>query len=279
MAYKFYFAGCGNKSVEITIRENECNRLLSWVNERKVIEERAANGYPTFVDSGAFSAYTKHLDINVDEYIDWINRWHPYVERYAAWDTIPSDKISPKESAEKTWANYQYMKTKVADPSKLVYCFHYGEDLDYLVQALESGLDYVALGGLAKKGKKQREEFLTLVEPIFRQYPHVHVHAFGMTSVPILQRFDFIDSSDSSSWLYPPKYGRIQTNSCGEVYFGNDVDKETNRDAAFVYMLPSSQMLLERELQSKGMTIEDMFGNIGRSDWQILHWKEKMDNI
>jgi hypothetical protein len=63
------------------------------------------------------------------------------------------------------------------------------------------------------------------------------------------------------------------------VYFGNDVDKETNRDAAFVYMLPSSQMLLERELQSKGMTIEDMFGNIGRSDWQILHWKEKMDNI
>jgi hypothetical protein len=38
-------------------------------------------------------------------------------------------------------------------------------------------------------------------------------------------------------------------------------------------------MLLERELQSKGMTIEDMFGNIGRSDWQILHWKEKMDNI
>ena len=100
-----------------------------------------------------------------------------------------------------------------------------------------------------------------------------------MTSVPILQRFDFIDSSDSSSWLYPPKYGRIQTNSCGEVYFGNDVDKDTNRDEAFVYMLPSTQMVLERELQSKGMTIEDMFGNIGRSNWQILHWKEKMDNI
>ena len=94
------------------------------MNEKKVIEERSANGYKTFVDSGAFSAYTKGIDIDIDDYIAWINRWHPYVERYAAWDVIPSDKVSVEESAKQTWKNYKYMKTKVTDPSKLVYCFH-----------------------------------------------------------------------------------------------------------------------------------------------------------
>ena len=46
------------------------------------------------------------------------------------------------------------MKSKLTDPHKLVYCFHYGEDVSYLIQALESGIDYVALGGVARKGKK-----------------------------------------------------------------------------------------------------------------------------
>ena len=275
--YNFYFAGCGNKSVEKTIRENDCCRLLSWVNERKVIEERAANGFPTFVDSGAFSAYTKGLDINVDEYIAWINRWHPYVERYCCWDVIPNDNVSPKESAEKTWANYMYMKNKVLDPHKLVYCFHYGEDITYLKQALESGLEFIALGGLAKRGKKQREEFLEFVEPIFKQYPNVHVHAFGMASIPLLKRFTFIDSSDASSWLYPPKYARIQTISCGQVYFGNDREKQVNKDEAYDNLHPVKLQQLQDELASKGFALDDMMGNAKRSDWQILFWKEKFE--
>ena len=70
MTYKFYIAGCGNKSVEKTIRKHNMYRLLSWVNERKVIEDRCRSGYSTFVDSGAFSAATRGLQINVDEYIE-----------------------------------------------------------------------------------------------------------------------------------------------------------------------------------------------------------------
>lgn len=277
--YNFYFAGCGNKSTEKTLRENDCCRLLSWVNEKKVIEERSANGYKTFVDSGAFSAYTKGIDIDIDDYIAWINRWHPYVERYAAWDVIPSDKVSVEESAKQTWKNYQYMKTKVTDPSKLVYCFHFGEDITYLLQALKSGIDFIALGGLAKKGKKQREEFLELVEPIFEEFPNVHVHVFGMGSMPIIQRFKFIDSSDSTTPFFPAKHGRIQTDSCGNVYFGEDVDNEKHSKEAFVNMLPSHKMLIEQEVRQRGFTIEDMYTNISRQDYQIIYWKEKTDKI
>lgn len=279
MSYKFYIAGCGNKSVEKTIRENNMCRLLSWVNERKVIEDRCKNGYLTFVDSGAFSAMTRGLQINVDEYVAWLNEWHENTEYYCCWDTIPTDNISPEVSAEQTWNNYLYMKERLADPSKLVYCYHYGEDIGYLKRALESGISFVALGGIAKKGKAIRHEFFTQLEPIFKEYPHVQVHAFGMTAVDILNKYTYITSSDSSSWLFPPKYGRIQTETCRQVYFGTNFTKEANIKESYDNLPSAQQHLIEAEINSMGMTLEDMQGNIGRSDWQLLHWNKKMKNV
>lgn len=283
--YDFYFAGCGANSVEKTIRENDCCRLLSWVNERKTIENRCKNGYGTFVDSGAFSAYTRNLEIDVDEYIEWLNEWHPNLERYCCWDTIPAGDITPEESAPKTWENYVYMRDRLVDPHKLVYCFHYGEDVSYLIQALESGIDFVALGGVARRGRKQRYEFFESLIPIFEEYPHVHVHAFGMTAIDLLNDFPYINSSDSSSWLYPPKFLRIDTDSFGTVFFGADKTKEINAKESVDNLNPLERALLEQELNSRGFTIDDMChtgkghtGNKERSDWCILYWKDKMNN-
>lgn len=274
--YDFYFAGCAIASVEKTIRANDFCRLLSWVSERKVIEKRCTLGYRTFVDSGAFSAYSRGIDIDIDEYIDWINKWHPNLERYCCWDTIPTDDITPDVSAPKTWENYLYMKSKLADPHKLVYCFHYGEDVSYLIQALESGIDYVALGGVARKGRKQRYEFFESLIPIFEEYPHVHVHAFGMTAIDILNNFPYINSSDSSSWLYPPKFLRIHSANFDTVFFGQDMSKEANRKETIQNLNPLELTLLEQELNTRGFTIDDMYHNKHRSDWQILFWADKM---
>ena len=270
--------GCAIASVEKTIRANDFCRLLSWVSERKVIEKRCTLGYKTFVDSGAFSAYSRGIDIDIDEYIDWINTWHPNLERYCCWDTIPSGDITPDVSAPKTWENYLYMKSKLTDPHKLVYCFHYGEDVSYLIQALESGIDYVALGGVARKGRKQRYEFFDSLIPIFEQYPHVHVHAFGMTAIDILNNFPYINSSDSSSWLYPPKFLRIHSTNFDTVFFGQDMSKEANRKETIQNLSPQEQLILEQELNTRGFTIDDMYHNKHRSDWQILYWADRMKN-
>ena len=276
--YDFFFAGCAINSVEKTIRENEFCRLLSWLSERKTIESRCKNGFPTFVDSGAFSAYTQGKQINVDEYIDWLNEWHPNLEHYCCWDTIPVGDVTPDVSAPKTWENYLYMKDKLVDPSKLVYCFHYGEDISYLIQALESGINFVALGGVARRGRKQRYEFFNQLIPIFEQYPHVHVHAFGMTALDVLNDFPYINSSDSSSWLYPPKFLRIDTDSFGTVFFGEDMSKEINRKESVQNLSPAELQILEQELNTRGFTIDDMYHNKHRSDWQILYWADRMKN-
>ena len=251
---------------------------MSWVSERKVIEKRCTLGYTTFVDSGAFSAYSRGIDIDIDEYIDWINKWHPNLERYCCWDTIPTDDITPDISAPKTWENYLYMKSKLTDPHKLVYCFHYGEDVSYLIRALESGIDYVALGGVARKGKKQRYEFFSSLIPIFEEYPDVHVHAFGMTAIDVLNDFPYINSSDSSSWLYPPKFLRIHSTNFDTVFFGQDMSKEANRKETIQNLNPLELALLEQELNTRGFTIDDMYQNKHRSDWQILFWADKMKN-
>ena len=274
--YDFYFAGCAIASVEKTIRANDFCRLLSWVSERKVIEKRCTLGYKTFVDSGAFSAYSRGIEIDIDEYIDWINTWHPNLERYCCWDTIPTDDITPDVSAPKTWENYLYMKSKLTDPHKLVYCFHYGEDVSYLIQALESGIDYVALGGVARKGKKQRYEFFESLIPIFEEYPHVHVHAFGMTAIDILNNFPYINSSDSSSWLYPPKFLRIDTDNFGTVFFGEDKTKEANAKESVDNLSPLELKVLEQELAMRGFVVDDMYQNKHRSDWNILYWADRM---
>ena len=171
------------------------------------------------------------------------------------------------------------MRARLIDPSKLVYCYHYGEPLDYLIKALESGIDYVALGGVARKGKVIRNEFFTQLEPIFEQYPHVHVHAFGMTALDILDRYTYIDSSDSSSWLYPAKYARIETASCKQVYFGGDLTKPINIKEAYENLSTTDKALLLREIESLGMTLEDMYTNIGRSDWQLLYWQQRMKKV
>ena len=276
--YDFYLAGCGANSVEKTIRENDCCRLLSWVNEPKMIEKRCALGYKTFVDSGAFSAYSRGIDINVDDYIDWINTWYPNLERYCCFDTIPTKDISSEESARKTWENYTYMRDRLIEPRKLVYCFHYGEDTKYLIRALESGIDFVALGGVARKGRKQRYEFFNSLIPIFEEYPHVHVHAFGMTAIDLLNDFTYIDSSDSSSWLYPPKFLRIDTDSFGTLFFGTDKTKPINAKESVDNLSPLELKILEEELSTRGFTIEDMYHNKHRSDWCILYWKDKMKN-
>ena len=270
--------GCAIASVEKTIRANDFCRLLSWVSERKVIEKRCTLGYSTFVDSGAFSAYSRGIEIDIDEYIDWINKWHPNLERYCCWDTIPTDDITPDVSAPRTWENYLYMRSKLTDPHKLVYCFHYGEDVSYLIQALESGIDYVALGGVARKGKKQRYEFFNSLIPIFEEYHHVHVHAFGMTAIDILNNFPYINSSDSSSWLYPPKFLRIHSTNFDTVFFGQDMSKEANRKETIQNLNTLELALLEQELNTRGFTIDDMYQNKHRSDWQILFWADKMKN-
>lgn len=277
--FNLYYAGTRTNYAEDFITNNGYCRLLSYVNERRLIEKHCEKGRPVFVDSGAFSAATRGIKINVDDYIEWLNKWHENMVQYCCWDVIPVGDIDPVDAAQQTWDNYLYMYERLVDKEKLVYCYHYGEPVEYLHQALEFGCTRIALGGMAKRKKAERKEFLQSIQHEFKDHPNVRVHAFGMTDVDLLQQFRFIHSADSTSWLWPAKFSEIQAKSISKVYFSFKNEKTNRIDK----ISDEKYYALEDELAEYGFKVEDMVGEgdpiKNRDVWQIMFWQERFFTV
>ena len=116
----YFFAGVDYKATEDWLIKNDCLRLLSYVNDKRLIEKRCEQNQPTFVDSGAFSAMNRKLSIDLDEYINWLNEREENLLMYCVWDYIPLTEEVAEEYAKKTWENYLYMKDKLVDRKSVV---------------------------------------------------------------------------------------------------------------------------------------------------------------
>lgn len=160
----------------------------------------AYNLLKLFVDSGAYSAFTNKTQINLMEYIEFIQVNKNYIETYANLDDIGS--------AEKTWENQREMEKHGLSPIPV---YHLDEDPKYLAMAME--YDYFAVGGLASAKGRSLSPFL---ESVFEKvcteksdfFPTHKVHGFGITTPQILCSFPWY-SADSTSWVMYGKYGII----------------------------------------------------------------------
>lgn len=176
-----------------------------------------------FLDSGAYSAWSRSSVIDLDEYIAFIKANAPLLEVYACLDCIPgapgrvATTKERNEAAELTWSNYLYMVRDGLDPLPV---FHYGEDFKYLERMLDYGCQYVGIGGLVGTPSLNRRLwldrlFLRLTDD--KGIPIIKTHGFGMTSVPLLFRYPWY-SVDSTTWI------KITAN--GAVYLPAMVDGE-----------------------------------------------------
>lgn len=148
--FKYYFASGQSIAIEGHFLEREIPRLQSFVNEKRTINRRVRDGGKTFIDSGAFSAMTRGIAINVDDYIEYLNEIDEGVEICCQWDIIPFKKVEKNEdgteniieidsviAAQQTWDNFWYMRERLKSPEKLLYVFHEGEDYKWLEKALK----------------------------------------------------------------------------------------------------------------------------------------------
>lgn len=221
MAFNYYFAGAQfQEADDFIIEKGNRLRLLSYYSEKRAIESWIERGVPLFLDSGAFSAHTKGVEIDVDEYIEYINERDEYLTCYAQLDTIPGEFGKPKtkeqleEAPEKTWQNYLYMVERVKSPEKLIPVFHQGEDFKHLIRMLEHKprIEYIGISPANDVSTPRKEAWIRECFKIIKQSsnPNVKTHAFGMTSLPVLKRFPFY-SADSTSWIKMGSTGRIIT--------------------------------------------------------------------
>lgn len=232
MSFDLYFAGASVKQVREVYKDLGCCILLSQFNDRSLIryfcdyfKQNPNHKNKLFVDSGAWTAYTKGVNIDIDEYCNYINDIGDYITLAAEVDKIPGRfgmPVTDEEAAEApiiSWDNYIYMINHVDKKhrDKIVPVFHYGEDFKYLRQILEytfedgHHIQYMGLGAIADLDSPSDRYnwfdqcFKTINES---SNPNIKVHAFGMTSLSILKDFP-IYSADSTTWVMCSSHGTI----------------------------------------------------------------------
>ena len=191
-----------NGGCVLSTQYREKNLIKQWVDIRKTTQPKIK----IFVDSGAFSAHTQGVDIDIDEYISYLNGIIEDIEICAALDVIGDP--------QKSWENYLYMINRVLTPEKVLYTYHFGEDIKFLEKALEYVSDkfespYIAIGGVALiKDTSLRADFLDRAIELLKQYPTVKYHLFGVTDFKILNSLP-CTSVDSTSHIMCGAFGKI----------------------------------------------------------------------
>ena len=272
----FYFSSLMPTTLEadfISTKPNGCV-LLSQLNDRTAIERwisrnhESDNKVKLFIDSGAYTCWTKNIAIDRDEYIQYINSISDDVECYASLDVIPGapgratlpTHQESIEASDKSWENYLYMRSRVKHPDKLLYTFHIGEDYQYLKKALEYSDDlgvvgYLGLGGVVGKNDSDIIEFLDKCFEIIQNSsnPNVRVHTFGMTRFSTLTQFP-IYSTDSTTYIQKGAFGCVMIdNTTLPISDNSELD-----DKNIINRNPAIMEALNRELAKRNMTLEEL---------------------
>lgn len=181
------------------------------------------NQFRFFLDSGAYSAWSRGTVIDIDEYCEFIRANIELIDVYASLDVIPgapgrqATTTERDEAAEASWKNYIYMVEQGLDPLPV---YHYGEHPRFLERMLEAKILYIGIGGLVGVPSTPRRVWLDRVFDRITDadgMPIVKTHGFGMTAVPLIFRYPWY-SIDSTTW--------IKITASGSVYLPAMRDNE-----------------------------------------------------
>ncbi len=265
--FDLYFAGAKNKIADEYLLSHSANRLQSQLIDRSNIAEwlqRKDEVSKLFIDSGAYTAYTKGITISVDSYIDYLNSITDKCTIFAQLDTIPGQMGKPKTLEERlnapklSWENYLYMRDRLIEPKKLIPIFHQGEDYQWLWNMLEwtdeSGEHIPYIGISPAVDVSGLEDFLTKSFYIIEKSsnPNVKTHAFGMTQLRMLELYPYT-SADSTSWKLTAAMGSIYT-PWGTVY----VSERGYYDKNHVKNTESAYLNLVNYVESLGFTFDEV---------------------
>lgn len=212
---------------------NEKKELLEWVEQLRASEE-LRNKIKLVVDSSAYSAWTRHIKVDLDEYIAFINSISDVVYWFAELDKIPGEfgkektKQEIEEAPEFSWKNFLYMIERVNCPKKILPIFHMYEDYKYLDNMLSykfkdgGWIEYIGISpsndaSVSDKMKWYEKTWNFIYErcaELGRPLPLTH--NFGCTTVSIMEQYPSM-SSDSTSWIRGASFGNIMVVVNGKV--------------------------------------------------------------
>jgi hypothetical protein len=227
-----------------------------------------------FLDSGAYSAWTRGVKLDLDEYCEFIRANLDLIDVYASLDVIPgapgrvATQAERDAAAEESWANYVRMRSLGFDPIPV---YHYGEHQRFLERMLAEKTPYIGIGGLVGVSGVSRRLWL---DPVFDKItddfgsPLVKTHGFGMTSIPLIFRYPW-HSIDSTSWIRTTANGSVYLPALrgGQFVFdavpqivivsSDNLNKSTEK-RHYKFMSPAMRAITDRWLEFCSKTYDDV---------------------
>ena len=174
------------------------------------------------------------------------------------------------------------MKDKVRSRDKLLPIFHQGEDFRWLNNILSykhsdgMPISYIGISPANDKSSKEKEIFIHKCFNMIKtsENPGVKTHAFGMTSLWILEQYPFT-SADSTSWLMTGANGNIMT-----PYGVIMVSEKGKSNKKHISNMPKeAQIRIEKFISSLGYSLDEaMIDYKVRMCINICYLKKWSDN-
>ena len=194
-----------------------------YIHRPRYVEKIKKDNTKVFLDSGAFSAFTKGIEVDIKAYCRYIQDNMEIIETTE--NSVCASVLDGIGDPQLTYENQMTMQGLGVTPLP---CFHYGEDERYLDYYVEN-YDYITIGGMVPISTPQLklwldrlwEDHLTHADGT----PKIKVHGFGLTSLPLMMRYPWY-SVDSSTWVQWAANGMILEPGVGQI---NISDRSSSR--------------------------------------------------
>lgn len=188
-----------------------------YIHKQSMVEKIRKEGAKVFLDSGAFSAFSQGVTIDLNKYCDYIQRNADIIHFASVLDAIGD--------YQGTWRNQAAIE---ANNTRVLPCYHYGEPIEVLDYYI-ANYGHFTLGGLVPISTQQMTIWLDRIwDRVLTDgngVPRARIHGFGVTSLPLMLRYPW-DSVDSSTWVQWAANGMILLPESGKQI---DISSKSSR--------------------------------------------------
>lgn len=268
---KIYLAGYYNgKASAYSIEQGQYEWFLEsyhYINTARHVANIRRDKRTIFLDSGAFSAFTKGVNIRIEDYAAFIKKNSDIIHLASNLDDL-------HKREDLTWANQKKLEQL---GHKVLPVFHTRENPTWLKKYIDEGYDYIALGGMVAESKQWLRPWL---DDIFGSYlvdgrgrPRVKVHGFGLTTIDLILRYPWY-SVDSTRWVLLGRYGQIlYINDAGVpiiVHISDQSPRRKDWDSHYDTMPLLHKKKLTEEIERRGFNPDEL---------RSIYWKRDLFNI
>lgn len=180
------------------------------------VEAKPRNLVKLFLDSGAYSAWTKNQPLDIGEYIKFCKANESSIWTAVNMDVIPGEfgrrhDFSQDEIERSAKQSYDNLK-RIRDAGvNAIPVFHQGEPFEWLEKYLADGEKYIGMSAGKFLRVDEQMAWLDKAWTILtnkKGEPYVKIHGFALTSYDLMSNYPWY-TVDSTTWSLTPGYGQI----------------------------------------------------------------------